>query len=297
MFEGQSLFVMLQQEEEAIQVYRIETTQQAQTEVGILLSEAAAVFVNHKQPIAFDGGYKPEYDEMLVIPGFKLSPQIVQALKDPIGVAAFIPDPKQQPVIKAIFTGIYSVVNGKEQLVVAFQKFRKEQYITTRKGISLFHSKETFTMDDRFGICITDAVDCVVVNDELRFSSFFFARQVFDLSEYFREATDTDVESFMKHSKINIEDASIFKINADSWVRRKIAIIDESRILDKYKVTEIKHKAQAFGLTITAVKNKIHFPNDKKELKNILKFLDDEIYKGVFSEQILQTNSKRKAEI
>jgi hypothetical protein len=297
MFEDQPLFVMIQDHAEGLQVYKMETTREAQTTVCGLLSIAAAALIDNKEPIPFDGGYKPEFDEILVIHGFKLNPQIVQALKDPIGVAAFIPDKDNPPTIKAVFTGKQSAISGKEQVSIAFQKFRKEQYITTRKGVNLFHSKETFTLEQRFGLCITDVVDCVIVNNELRFSSFFFARQVFDLSEYYREATDSDVDNFINNSKINVEDGAIFKTNADSWVRRKIAIITDLGILDKHKVPEIKLKAKAFGLTIKIVKNKIHFPNDKRELKTILKFLDDEIYKGVLSEQILQTNSKRKAEI
>ena len=164
-------------------------------------------------------------------------------------------------------------------------------------GINLFHSSNTFNQEKRFGICITDTVDCLIVNDQLRFTSYYFARQIFDLSDYYRQATDSDVDAFINNRIVNIENIPVFKSNADTWVRRKIALISDSGIFDKYTAKQIKEKAKGFKLNISTTKNKLNLPNDKKELKNILRFLDEEIYKGVFSEEILQTNSKRKVDI
>jgi hypothetical protein len=207
-----------------------------------------------------------------------------------------LPDKKNPPIIKAVFIGKYSEKNIKEPYVIAFQKFKKDQYIA-RMGINLFHSSNTFNQEKRFGICITDTVDCLIVNDQLRFTSYYFARQIFDLSDYYRQATDSDVDAFINNRIVNIENIPVFKSNADTWVRRKIALISDSGIFDKYTAKQIKEKAKGFKLNISTTKNKLNLPNDKKELKNILRFLDEEIYKGVFSEEILQTNSKRKVDI
>lgn len=81
---------------------------------------------------------------------------------------------------------------------------------------------------------------------------------------------------------------------ADTWIRRKIAAIDDSGVLKNNKASAIKKLAQNCGLEITIENKKIVIPEDKKKLKEILGFLDEEVYKGVFTEDTYITNSKRK---
>lgn len=296
MFKEQSLFVIVENNDIGLQIFRVEMEKEVQKEICNFLSFGASELNEDKEYIKFNGSYKPETNEILIIKGFSFDLRIIEAIKNPIGVAAFIPNKSNPPKIKAVFIGKYSVKNSEEQYTIAFQRFRKDQYIA-KVGINIFHDANTFVQEKRFGICITDTVDCIIVNDELRFTSFYYARQIFDLSNYYREATDTDIENFINNKKINVENASVFKDNADSMVRRKIALISDSGIFLKYTVKQIKERAKGFGLHISTVKDKLSLPNDKRELKTILKFLDDEIYRGIFSEEILQTNSKRRAEI
>lgn len=293
MFKDQSLFAILE-EGKSNRITRIEVTRDSQKDIYNLFGKAYETFNKSKQAISFDGCYKPDMNEVLSIKDFKISDEIIEAIKNPIGVRAFVPEFNNPPIIKALFIGKRN--KKTEGITIAFQRFRKEQYIS-RKGLNLFHDSNTFDRDKRYGICINDIVDCIFEDGNLKFQSYNYARQIFDLSEYYREATDSDVEDFISNIKIQIEDTNIFKVNADSWVRRKIALISDSGIFEKYSPKQIKERASNIGIKISTSQSKIKLPNDKKELKNILKFLDDEIYKGIFSEQILQTNSKRRAEI
>ncbi|MFZ5354558.1 MAG: Kiwa anti-phage protein KwaB-like domain-containing protein [Bacillota bacterium] len=294
MFKNQSLFVLVEAEGGANNIQRIETTKDTQDDICELFGSAVNSFLCNKEYIEFNGSYKPDQNELLMIRSFEIDKEIIEAVKNPVSVEAFSPNSYEQPVIRALFMGCCNKRKNKASYVIGFQKFRKEQYIS-RRGLNLFHDSNTFTQDKRFGICISDTVDCVLADNELKFNSFYFARQIFDLSEYYREATDSDVEAFMAHSKIDVENTAVFKANADSWVRRKVALISDSDIFTKFSPKQIKEKAKDFGLNVNIKKNKLSLPSDKKELKNILKFLDEEIYKGIFTEQILQTNSKRKA--
>lgn len=295
MFKEQSLFIIVETDDVEPKILRVEMTKETQIEVCNCLSSAAMSLSKDKYFVRFNGSYKPGTDEMFVIPDFNFNRMIIEAIEKPLGIAAFIPKKETLPKIKAIFMGNYSKVDGQEKYNIAFQRFRKEQYIT-RVGINLFHDADSFVQEKRFGICITDTLDCIIVNGELRFNSFYYARQVFDLSNYYRQATDADVDSFINNEKICVENANVFKDNADSMVRRKIALITDSEIFTKFSAKQIIKKASYFGLKIPITNDKITFPSDKKALKNVLKFLDEEIYKGIFSEEILQTNSKRKAE-
>jgi len=295
MFKEQSFFAILESNDAEMQIFKIEMTKEAQADVCNFLGAGATQLAANKESVRFNGCYKPDIHEVLVIEKFNFDQKILEAIKDPLGVAGFVPDKKKPPRIKATFMGEFEVKENKEQYIIAFQRFRKDQYIT-QKGINIFHDSDTFVHEKRFGICITDTVDCIIHNNQLKFSSFYYARQIFELSEYYREATDADVDAFISNDKICIENPNIFKDNADAVVRRKIALISDSGIFTKYTVKQITKKANQFGLKIPVVNDKIVFPTDKRDLKNVLKFLDDEIYKGVFSEEILQTNSKRKAE-
>lgn len=142
--------------------------------------------------------------------------------------------------IKAIFVGKRTETEDAERFQVAFQRFRKEQYITTN-WVNLFFTRDTFRREKNFGISISDTADCYYTEGELQFSSFYFARQIFDLSEYYRSATDQEVQSFTTSDKLSFEDTEAFKNTANTWIRRKIAMINDSGVLVNYKASEIKN--------------------------------------------------------
>ena len=195
--------------------------------------------------------------------------------------------------IKAIFVGKRIETDDTERFKVAFQRFRKEQYIST-SWVNLFFTNETFRREKDFGISISDSVDCYYTEGELRFSSFYFARQIFDLSEYYRSATDQEVQAFTTSDKLSLEDTEAFKTVANTWIRRKIAMINDSDVLINYKALEIKNLAKDAGITIVVENEKVVIPNDKEQIKVILGFLDEEAYKGPFSQNTFLANSKRK---
>jgi hypothetical protein len=128
----------------------------------------------------------------------------------------------------------------------------------------------------------------------LRFSSYFFTRQIFDLNEYYRLATDDEVESFSESGLLSIANKDEFRLATDSWIRRKIAAINDSGVLKNNTAAQIKKLAQKCGIEITIQSNRMVIPTDKKKLKEVLSFLDDAVYKSVFTGETYVANSKRK---
>ena len=128
----------------------------------------------------------------------------------------------------------------------------------------------------------------------MQLSSFYYARQIFDLSECYRSATDSEVESFTTSSKLALDNSEAFKGMANTWIRRKIAMINDSQVLDNYSAKEIKSRAKLVGVDIDVKDKKIVIPNDKEKIKIILGFLDEEAYKGPFSQKTFLANSKRQ---
>lgn len=68
-------------------------------------------------------------------------------------------------------------------------------------------------------------------------------------------------------------------------------MINDSDVLANYKASEIKKIAKDAGITITVENKKVVIPNDKKV---ILGFLNEEAYKGLFSQNTFLANSKRR---
>ena len=247
----------------------------------------------NKERIIFDGGYKPNDDEFLAIENFKIIDDIKDAIRDPLGTTSYQKQEGEFPEIKAIFVGECTEEKDSQHFNIAFQRFRKEQYIST-KGFNLFFNNDTFFHQNSFGISISDSIDCFYTNGELQFVSFFFVRQIFDLGEYYRSATDVEVKLFISNANLEIENIDSFEKMADTWIRRKIAMINDSNVLGKYTTSDITKRARETGVSITTKKSRIVLPNDKQQIKVILGFLDEEAYKGPFSQNTYLANSKRK---
>lgn len=294
MFDNSSIMVLLNEGNEN-PVQLLEVDRNTQDAICKSFAEAAMPLLSGKQIVPFDGSYKPNEDEGLSICNFHLPEVITDAIRNPLGLQTFVYDKNSEPDIRAIFIGVRTEADNTEVFTVAFQRFRKEQYLSTKK-FSLYFENNTFKIDNRWGIGITDTVDCVFTQSELRFSSYFYARQIFDLGEYYRSATDSEVESFSGLELLSISDKGQFQQMADTWIRRKIAAINDSGVLKNNTAAKIKKLAQSCGLEITVTNKKVVIPAEKKKLKEILGFLDDEVYKGAFSEETYITNSKRKVQ-
>ena len=178
------------------------------------------------------------------------------------------------------------------RMVIAFQKFKKEQYISV-KGINLFFDRDTFVQEKRFGITISDEVDCIYEDGRLLFKSFFMARQIFSLMKYYREATQGEVERFTQMKELSLDSAEMFIGQADSRVRKKVASIMDSGVLERFSARDIQKIGRQAGIDVAIRDKKIVIPAEKKKMKIILGFLDEEVYKGSFSNITYITNSKR----
>ena len=275
------------------EIYRLDVDADTQKAICETFEKAQTELISDKSRVVFDGSYKPNNDEFLAIESFQLPDAIMDAIRDPLGVTTYQKEENEFPEIRAIFVGERIEVGDTEKFHVAFQRFRKEQYIST-KWYNLFFDNNTFFQEKRFGISISDNIDCYFTEGELQFTSFYFARQVFDLSDHYRSATDSEVDAFTTSNKLSIENTDAFRGMANTWIRRKIAMINDSKVLVNYPAAEIKKRAASVGVEIDIEKEQIVIPNDKEKVKLILGFLDEEAYKGPFSQNTYLANSKRQ---
>ncbi|UEM11998.1 hypothetical protein J4G43_047430 [Bradyrhizobium barranii subsp. barranii] len=88
-------------------------------------------------------------------------------------------------MIKALFMG--KTHEGRRIALV--QNFDKRR-ILSNKGFAIFHSADVFRKVEGVGLTIGASLSAILEDNRLSFFSFHSARQTFDLTQYFREATD-----------------------------------------------------------------------------------------------------------
>lgn len=291
MFENKNLFGVFE-DEVGIRIRKIKVNRQTQI---LLTSHFSSLFneldIESKDKIVFNGSYKVDPGQINIIENFDLNNQIIEAISNPVAEEAITNNEYNVDYLKYVFMG----ERTDDRTVILFQLIQKSQHLSN-EGLKLLLNNGTFESVGKTGFSITSKIEVIYINGNLLFESYWYARRIIDLKNYYRIATDDDLRTFAQSDKVVIEDQEQFYNNADSFVRRKIALIEESGVLRSNSAGDIRERAAEYNVTVpTANLNGeeiVSLPSDKKELKEILKFLDEDIYKGPLTNKTYETNSK-----
>ena len=263
--------------------------------------EVADTFISQEQQfrksseeqIAFNGKYKPDDGECLFIDDYDDIDDLHGAIANPLSVPEIAPVTNELETIKALFVGRSDGTNR----IALIQGFDKRKIISNR-GLSIFHAANVFRKVEGVGLTLGTALAVILEDKKLSFFSFHSARQIFDLTQYFKEATDDDLNDFAASSRVKVEDLPTFVASADNWVRRKVALVMQSGILDRIELEATKNAALIFGINIqTEIDGEnvaLVLPQNKAELKKLLRFLDEDYFQSVVSSTLHLSNSKRR---
>lgn len=274
-------------------IVRFPLTQDLQGEITAVFDEQSKSFLNGiVETIEFDGRYRPEQGELLVIKNFPDVDGLANAVKNPITVELFDPNIHSLDSVKALFTG--HGADGTERVLI--QLFESRRLIAT-KNFAIYFSGNTFQRMRDAGLTIDTKLLAVLEAGDLKFQSFHFLRRVFDVSEHFNEATAEEVKAFANHPMLAAEDAQAFAANASAAVRRKITLILQSGVLDNFTAEQIVASAQTFKVDIKiAPDGRMALPTNGTELRRLLRFLDEDYYESPLSQTHFVSNSKRVAD-
>lgn len=276
----------------ASRILRFPMSQALQDSVQGLFRTQRNAFLNGiAETIDFDGRYRPDEGELLVIKNFVDVDGLVDSVKNPLGIEQFDPKAHSLETVKAIFAGC---PDGGDQVLV--QLFEQRRLIAT-KSIALFFSGNLFDRITESGLTLDSKLLAVLDGTDLKFQSFHFLRRVFDVDDHFKEATSAEVKLFAAHEKLMTADAAAFEAAASSTVRRKIALILQSGVLDKHPTDHIVATAKTFKLEIkTTQEGKIELPENQTDLRRLLRFLDEDYYESPLTQTQYVSNSKRVAD-
>tara|TARA_R110002124_G_scaffold152738_1_gene319623 strand:- start:842 stop:1729 length:888 start_codon:yes stop_codon:yes gene_type:complete len=290
----QNFFALIKDGGGSCIIKRIRVNQPLQAELIQIFEDQRIYFERSVDTeVVFNGDWKPDSNEVLTIDDIDESVMmkdaiIANASSFPnVVLANFVNEP-----IKAIFTGV--TTNGQTKVFV--QKFSSRQALSlSQLPLIKMQTGNTFvkTTDDIF--TIDNKLVAIIDGNKTKFKSFHNARMVFDLSEFYKEATNDDLTQMAQHALLEIADLPSFIAEADSQVRKMAHSIESSCVLDNYSVNQISAAAANFPDIPVVVKNgKIILPSDKKEIKEVMHFLLEDIYKGPLSGSDFLTNSKRE---
>lgn len=277
----------------AKRVVRFELSSTVQDDLTTNLQQQEAVFNLSTEEIAFDGKYKPDDGEVLFIDNYDDIDSLSSAIVNPLSVDVVDPTESFFRDIKALFTGYQ---NPEGEVKILLQNFDRRRVISTN-GLSIFHSSNVYKKIEGIGLTIDVKLTAILENSKLRFHSFFMARQIFDLSEYYKEATNDDIKVFSSNNVVDVSNVDGLIELSDSWVRRKISLIQQSGILELVPIHVMLAVAAEFNVPFVTDNvdghHVIKIPENKADLKVLLRFLDEDYYKSPLSNTSFVTSNKR----
>lgn len=275
-------------------VRRIPMTNTLSNELAQLFDEQQQSLLDDKQAIEFTGSYNVDEGEIFTIADYPLPPVIGEAIGNPLTCQVLNLDTETHR-IKALFSGVWTA----EENTVNFQIFDAGKLL--KRGFTLIGSGDTYKKLEEPGLILQDKITAHFHNGTLYFNSYHNTKRFLDLADYYREATDTDLDDFAATGLFAFEDELVFKEQADSIIRKKIALLQKNEVLKDITVEDIQTVANNFNAELTEEyhinimlnhEGKLVIPEDKKQLKELIRFLDEDYVTAPLTKRKCLTNSK-----
>ncbi|WFQ80280.1 DUF4868 domain-containing protein [Xenorhabdus sp. SF857] len=287
-------------------IVKILTDAQTQISVTSLFKRQKDYFENnYTTSVEFSGGYITSPAEYFCIDNFDDVIGVLDAIQTPDSIQEWSPQDISIFNIKALFSGEIVSSGAVGNIKAYLQCFDKRQIIDNKKTIfhSILQDDNTFKLSDSDGLVIDNKLTAILENDKLKFKSFHMLRRIFDVDGYFKEATDDDLREFANHEHFHISSDFDLTNIADTVIRKKVSLINKSRVLEDYTVDDLLSIAKVNDVTLDLEiyedggEKKITMPQEKKHIKRLLSFLDEDYFTSQITRTLYQTNSKKKVKI
>ena len=287
-----NLFAILADEQTPIR--RIPLTEEFRQELGAFFKQQEHDFIADKQRIEYTGSYNVDIGEIFNIENYPLPETISNALTNPLNNPVL--DLKEETHrIKALFTGYWTA----QEQRVSFQVFDAGKLLS--KGWTLIGTGDAYKKLEEPGLVLQEKLTAYYQDGTLLFVSYHNTKRFLDLSEYYTAATDTDLDTFSENDLFEFEDKDSFKGNADSVIRKKIALLQKNHVMDNLSINDIEtvandfnqHVAEEHKIDIAINNGKLVIPQDKSQLKELIRFLDEDYVTAPLTKRRCLTNSKK----
>lgn len=287
-----NLFALLDDAEAPIR--RIPLTNDLSISIKDMFSHQLATLIENKQNIEFTGSYNVDLGEIFTIADYPLPENIPAALSNPLACPVLnLTEETHQ--IKSLFTGVWA----KHDNQVSFQVFDAGKLLS--KGLTIIGSGNTFKKLEDPGLVLQDKLTAHYNNGTLYFASYHNTKRFLDLTNYYKEATDLDLDTFASSTLFEFENEALFKTNADSIIRKKVALLQKNNVLQNLSIEDIQTVANSlnqdlpeqYHIKISISNGKLVIPTDRKHIKDLLRFLDEDYVTAPLTKRKCLTNSKK----
>lgn len=267
-------------------VKRIVLDADAQSAVGNFLNQQFTAFMEGvDDEVDFNGDWKPDVDEILTI---DLPPDAKVLVAEAVKTVAALPTIDaanfEQEKIKGLFV---RRPDGK----VLIQSFGSQQLLLRRHWFVL--DKQTFKEAKNPGFTVATHLSAVIEGPLVKFKSFPLLRRIFDLTEFYTEASDEEIEEMCQHSSLHAPDVEAVKAAMTPTIRKRMHAIRKTGVLDAYTVKQFISRANKLDVNLSVLGGKLVLPTGKKELKDFLNFMEEKIYMGALTQKLYVANSKK----
>ena len=277
-FKDPCICILRKTKNASYEVERLSIGGNASTQCISTISRASSRFLC---PTAVE--YSPEYkldsDQIFVIRDFPL-PQLLQnAFRNSATLKTYSPGSTLD---------IITVAN-KDSNSIAFQRVKKSQILSNK--LCLFLSGDSFVQNNKTGFVINESINCLYHGNDLYFTSYNLANQIFDLKQYYEEASDAAVKAFINNNLFELEDVESFTTSIKTHeMRRKLVLVEKTGVLN-HSFEEIVKIAEEKNIPIRVSNDRIIIPKDRQELRIVIGFLTDKVFRSNFTNELFITNS------
>ena len=273
-----------------LRVKQVQLSPQVRQQVeGIFFSQAQAFFEGIDEEVPFDPGWRLDPDQLFRVGPTDEAKKVLDTLaSNPLDIEPLDVGNLASEGIKALLV----CDDGNERVLI--QGFTLAQMLGTKFTLTFDGNVFRRFEDDAF--TIGAALAFVMQEDSIKFKSLQKLRSVFDMRETYRELTNEEVLDFVGHDSLLVGNRDAFVENASEPIRRLIQSVKESAVLDNFPARDLQELAGESGLAIDLQDDRLVLPASFHELRDVLRFLNEDRFSGIFSGAVYVTNSKQLAQ-
>lgn len=259
-----------------------------------LVDEIMNIFINGGTQLKPEGIEEDEFDGNIISRNGENIVYVNYALPEDF---ARIPDNQadmsEYNIVEDMPKSIFYYNEGK----FYFQAFNKKNLLQ-RKMVLQFEHGNVFAKMNNNAFIVEDKVHAIFENGKLYFHSYTIANQIFSLIDFVTEATNAEIESFGDIDGINASTENIKHI-ANIKTRRLIKLLSNTDNIATFmrKTSRTRNSLlRKYGVNAQINdNNELVLPtNNVVELNRTLEFLNEDIFRGVITDSLYRSNSKKR---
>ncbi|MBO5811195.1 MAG: hypothetical protein J6R32_10295 [Bacteroidales bacterium] len=178
-----------------------------------------------------------------------------------------------------------------------FQAFNKKNMLQ-RKMVLQICGDNAYSKMNNSAFIVDDKVHAIYENGKLYFQSYTLANQIFSLIDFVTEATNGEIDSFGNITGISVN-ANVVKDIANVKTRRLVKLLSSTNNIATFIGKNAKTRTsllKQYGIKAQInANNELELPTDNvADLNRALEFLNEDIFKGVITNSLYRSNSKKK---